>query len=364
MPPEAPSQTRPPPEAVPLLSLLAAEPDHADTLLANRFLCRMGGMLFVGPSGIGKSSASVQMDILWACGKAAFGIAPARPLRILEIQAENDSGDLHEMVRGVLAAMPLSPNDTELVTRNLHVATEQARTGEQFLAEVVGPLLETHRPDLLRIDPLLAYLGADPTDMERLSRFCRNGLNPLLADFGCACIVNHHTPKTTNRDTSGWRASDWMYSGAGGAELTNWARAILVVEPTGEPHAFRFIAAKRGRRIGWADDDGEPVLERLFCHSTTGIAWREATHDERANVRPKGARNDPAKDALLAELPQTGALPKDALLHRWNAIGLGQKKARGTMADLVSRGELFEWRVARPGVRPEIHISRHEQTII
>jgi hypothetical protein len=93
------------PDAVSLMSLADAKPDMAKTLLGNRFLCMGGGLLFVGPSGIGKSSASVQQDILWALGRPAFGIYPARRLRVLCIQAENDDGDLGEngawRVRGI-----------------------------------------------------------------------------------------------------------------------------------------------------------------------------------------------------------------------------------------------------------------------
>src|SRR6266852_145470 len=82
-----------------IVALAATDPAifDADNLLGKRFLCVEGGMLFVGPSGIGKSSANVQQDILWSLGRSAFGIRPARPLRILCVQAENDDGDLAEM---------------------------------------------------------------------------------------------------------------------------------------------------------------------------------------------------------------------------------------------------------------------------
>ena len=89
------------PVAVPLLSLRSQPPEPGETLLGNRYLCLGGSMLFIGPSGVGKSSSATQQDVCWSVGKAAFGIAPARPLKILQIQAENDRGDLHEMIKGV-----------------------------------------------------------------------------------------------------------------------------------------------------------------------------------------------------------------------------------------------------------------------
>lgn len=354
----------PPPDAFPLLQLLAHAPDPEDTILGKRFLCREGGMLFVGPSGIGKSSASVQMDVCWSIGKPAFGIHPARPLKILQIQAENDNGDLHEMIRGVWEAMRFGAGEETLCKANLLTASEKSRTGDLFLSGVVRPLLEKHRPDILRIDPLMAYLGDDPTDSKALAGFCRSGLNPLIEEFRCSVILNHHTPKTTNRDTTAWRASDWMYSGAGGADLTNWARAILVVEPTDNSAVFRFIGAKRGKRIGWEDAMNAPEFQRIFCHSDNSIAWREASDEERDGIRPKKDRDTPSKEELLSIVPMSGAIPKDELLARWNQKGIGQKKCGSIISVMLADHEVFEWRIARSGTRPQLLISRHEQSLV
>ena len=355
-----------PPVAVPLLDYLDRKPDPKDTLLGNRFLCREGGMTFVGPSGIGKSSASVQMDVLWSVGRPAFGIQPAHPLKIVVIQAENDAGDLHEMVKGVMGAMRLTKAELELCRQNLLVIGEKTRTADKFINQVLWPALAENQSDLVRIDPLLAYLGADPTDTEKLSRFCRNLLNPVLEEFRCGCVLNHHTPKTTNRDTSNWRASDWMYSGAGGAELTNWARAILVVEPTKNPDVFRFIGAKRGRRTGWEDELGNAIYERVFCHTDGSIAWREANTEEIDGVRPRSERGMPSDEELLAHVPITGTVPKDVLLAKWNDLNVGVHKCAAKLKLFLGDDppRLFEHLKKRSGTRPQVLISRQEQTLL
>src|SRR5215831_9109869 len=77
---------------------LANDPDE---LIKHRFLCKGGGLLLVGPTGHGKSSLSMQLMIKWALGQSVFGLEPARPLKSLLIQAENDDGDLGEMREGV-----------------------------------------------------------------------------------------------------------------------------------------------------------------------------------------------------------------------------------------------------------------------
>ncbi len=356
------------PAPVSLMALADVKPDPAKTLLGNRFLCVGGGMLFVGPSGIGKSSASVQQDILWALGREAFGIKPARPLRILCIQAENDDGDLGEMARGVIAGLHLSAEDRDAIRDCVLYVSERTHTGHSFLGSVVAPLLEKHRPDILRIDPLLAYLGADVNVAEATAAFLRTGLNPLLEQFNCGVIINHHTPKVTNRDTSNWRASDWMYAGAGSADVTNWCRAALVIDPTHAGHVFKLIAAKRGGLIGWRNDAGEKIYERLFCHERNGgICWLEATEEDMAQMEAaKPGKRGPVKtkEDLKALVPMNDAISKSALLSSAQTKGIGEKRARGFLAELLGDGEVHEWRISRPKTNPEIRVSRHEQTLV
>jgi hypothetical protein len=359
------------PEGVPLMTLGAREPDLSKTLLGNRFLCRDGGMLFIGPSGIGKSSASAQQDILWALGRPAFGIKPSRRLRILCIQGENDDEDLGEMANGICGRLNLSQEERELVRKNVIYVSDCSHTGESFL-QMVARLLEKYGPfDLLRIDTLHAYLGGDILDVEVTSRFLRNGLNPILKKFGCAVIVNHHTPKPTNRDTSNWRASDWMYSGAGNADVTNWCRAALIINSTHTPDVYEFHAAKRGKRIGWCDDICQTIYTRLFCWDKgEAIYWREATAEDAERVqlsKPQAAtkRGMPrTKEDLKALVPPDGSVAKNVLIGWARDRGIGEKRAKGFLTELIEAGELFEWGEKRSRTRPELRISRHERKLI
>jgi hypothetical protein len=358
---------KPLPSAVSIVELAAREIDHNATLLGERWLCIGGGALFIGPSGIGKSSASVQQDILWGLGRSAFGIAPARPLKILCIQAENDDGDLSEMARGVMDGLAISCEDRNALSERVLYATEQSRTGPEFLSSVVRPLLENHRPDLLRLDPLLAYLGADPCDMGVTASFLRNSLNPLLTEFACGCIINHHTPKVTNRDTTAWRTSDWMYAGAGSADLTNWCRAAIVIDPTYTVKLFKFIAAKRAGRTGWRDEEGCIVLEKYFCHAEYGIHWREASSEdiERmiVSAQKKKDKDTKTENDLLRLIPLQGAVEKNILIEMAHRSGISEKRANLLIKVLLAQSKAHEWQIKRPNARAAKHISRHEQTL-
>ncbi len=353
------------PESVSLIDLSEQEPDPSKDILENGFLRAGGGMLFVGPSGIGKSSASVQQDILWALGREAFDIKPVRPLKILCIQAENDIEDLKEMGRGVRQALRITPEEADQIRDTVCYHTERRHTGIQFLEKVVKPLLERHKPDLLRIDPLLAFLGADPSDQKETADFLRTGLNPLLDEFGVAVVINHHTPKVINRDTSHWRGSDWMYAGAGSADITNWCRAAVVIDPTHTQGVFKFILAKRGGRIPWFNPAGERVFEKYFRHATDGrICWERASQDDiskaQTNSQKRSARTL-TEDEVIALIPEEGSIPKNQLIERCKQSGMTHQGAINLVQRMLEAREVYEWRVRRSGTNPERRISRHEQ---
>jgi hypothetical protein len=76
---ESKADTDPLPEARSIMDYATPQPGDPGELLKNRFLCRGGALLFVGPTGVGKSACLVQAAFLWALGQPFFGIAPARP---------------------------------------------------------------------------------------------------------------------------------------------------------------------------------------------------------------------------------------------------------------------------------------------
>jgi hypothetical protein len=355
------------PTATSLIELSQTDPAVFDTdnLLGNRFLCREGGMLQIAPSGIGKSSAGVQQDIAWSLGQPAFGIEPARPIRILTIQAENDDGDLAEMARGICDHLNLTDKERELVHERVIYIKEKALTGDAFL-HLVRRLVRKYKADIVRIDPLHAYAGGDVREPAITTPFLRNGLNPILEEFHCGSILCHHTPKTTYRDTSEWNTTDWMYAGAGNADITNWARAILVIDSTHAHGAFIFRAAKRGSRIGWADEDGHPVYDRLFCHHAgPAIFWRDATEEDEQRVAlAKKGQAPKTKEELKALVPSDEPIPKNALLERARLAEFPINPTRTLLSELIRAGELYEWRIPRKGTNPEVLISRKEQSLI
>jgi RecA-family ATPase len=240
-------------------------------------------MFIVAPSGMGKSVMSIQAAIEWSTGRDSFGIKPKRALKTLIVQAEDDEGDTIEMSQ-IAKYLNLTAIEAERFKANVWINQINNLTGARFLQALDAHLehlaANWAKPDLVIMNPYTSFLGGEIKDDGYNNMFLRNLLNPLLTKHKCAAIIIHHTPKTNFRDTSTWRPSDWMYSGAGASCLTNWARAYLVIDPTSVHETYKFIAAKRGKRIGWGDHF--PVFETYWSHCSERdkLLWIAATAEE------------------------------------------------------------------------------------
>lgn len=250
-----------------------------NSVLGNRWLCKGGSLLLVGQSGTGKSSLAVQLAATWALGRPTFGIKPGKPQKILFIQAENDLGDLAEMVQGVLAGLGLNAFSDEFDTlkRNLIFVRDTTHTGLEF-TKVAHKLIDRHRPDIVFIDPLLSFIGDDISKQSVCGQFLRNWLNPVADATGVVWVMIHHTnkPPADAKARSGWKTADFAYMGTGSSELTNWARAVATLGMLDDGE-FELKLSKRGTRAGACEPDGTPTTRLYLKHAETGIRWDQVT---------------------------------------------------------------------------------------
>jgi hypothetical protein len=256
---------------------------NTQTIVGYRFLCRGCGMLVIAPTGLGKSTLSIQLAILWSVGRNAFGIFPHKSRRILIIQSEDDEGDCVEMAQ--MAKQLLKPEELEQCRRNTKLIQCNDLSGlrliEALRAELAQAKKEERPYDLIILNPYQAYLGGDIYKTTDNHDFLHGMLNPVLRDFNVAIIIICHTPKTRYikfDDLNWW---DLAQIGAGASNVSDWARAILAIVPqASDPKLFRFFAAKRGDRIG--DKWQEEGRSRYFSHAPNGhvMCWHDASEEQ------------------------------------------------------------------------------------
>ena len=325
-------------------------------ILKHRFLCRGGGMLLVGATGLGKSSLAMQLMIKWALGQPAFGLEPARPIKSLLIQAENDDGDLAEMKEGVFNGLNLSEPEQVNASQNIYVCQESSKTGSDLCATVLEPLLKEINPDLLWVDPALAYIGGDMSSQKDVGKFLRNDLAPLLQKYNCAAVIIHHTNKISKDPEK--QMTDVSYLGAGSAEWINWCRCMLALRKTDVENLYELIAAKRGARLKWRMADGEGLTFTKYIGHTKRpdtICWMEMAIADAEELR---ANNGKSAGDVLKNVPQGALIAKDDLIEACQRGGIGKHKSPKLINDLMGAKKLFEVLVPRSNVKPKVLLSR------
>lgn len=236
--------------ARPIFTLTVPLPGDPTTILGNRYLSRGDGAVLSSTSGMGKSAMAIQMAIRWSLEMECFGIKPARPLRILYVQSEDSDGDVAEVTASIAHVMKLTPEQIAAVNLNVVIVTDRVNRGAQFLASLKAHI-ESHKPDLVIINPLQAFVDGDITASKDLGAFLREGLNSLNEPASFAYLLVHHTTKpATGKERAERLWHEVMYDMAGGAEIINWARAILSLRATPTEGQFNLVLAKRGKRAG------------------------------------------------------------------------------------------------------------------
>ena len=269
--------------------IYGADPNE---IIRNRFLYRGGICILSAPTGVGKSSFVMQWAMHLACCETMFGLQvggyyTGKHLRVLVIQAENDEGDLAETRDGVIKAcgVEMAQQADEYLS---FVTMPDACAGE--FAVRLNAHCEVYEPDVVIIDPVFSFLGGDNNAQKDVSNWVRNLINPVLMKHKVACIMTHHENKP-QKD----KVAAGAYSMSGSAEWANAARCCLAFQKAGDG-LYWLIATKRGQRLGWKDEAGQRIMQKLIAHhggedehGRPIIAWRDATYDEIQSVANSGS---------------------------------------------------------------------------
>ena len=274
--------------------------DDPNAVIGNRWLCKGGSLLIVGQSGTGKSSLMMQAAVHWCLGRDFFGIKPAKPLRAVILQAENDEGDVSEALQDVVTGAYLDGDERADLKERMAIFRDTVSTGTAF-TEALASLVREHRADIVFVDPLLSFAGIDVSDQEQASKFLRHDLAPILLETGAVLVAMHHTgkPKAAS-DKEGHTVADLAYAGLGSSEFTNWFREVAVLfRCQGDEPIYKFGLTKRRGRAGLKDHEGAFKGEIHIRHAAEKgvIRWEYSTPPSQTEdeVAPRHSDSRPAK---------------------------------------------------------------------
>ena len=294
--------TRHGPQRMDFDALLSFErKDDPTTVLGNhRWLCKGGSLLIVGQSGTGKSSLMMQAAVHWCLGRDFFGIKPAKPLRAIVLQAENDAGDISEALQDVIAGAYIDSAERFQLRDALAIYRDTVSTGTTF-TKALRDLVVSHQADIVFVDPLLSFAGIDVSDQEQASKFLRHDLAPILLETGAVLVAMHHTGKPkASADKEGQTTADLAYAGLGSSEFTNWFREVAVLfRCQGEEPIYKFGLTKRRGRAGLKDHENQFKGEIYIRHAAEKgvIRWEYSQPPSQSATQPAPRDSDsrPAK---------------------------------------------------------------------
>ena len=115
----------------------------------------------------------------------------------------------------------------------------------------------------------------------------------------------------------------------------------MVVDPCSNIGTYKFIAAKRGKRIGWGNDC--PAYEEHFshCKENDKLLWTPSTEDE---IRlSRSSRSAVVAKDLLPFIPDDEDVTRDQVYAAANASGreVGIKKVKILLDELVAAGLIY-----------------------
>ena len=321
-----------------------AEGDENELIGPGRFLCRDGLAIIVGPSGIGKSTLAMQMAIALAVGREIFGFKPSRNLKSLIIQGENDDGDIAEMRDGTIAGLGLSEADKITISANVFCCRCNSVTGQKFIQDIVRRNLQRYKPDLLIIDPALCYVGGDTKEQRVVGEFLRTFLLPEIRRAGCGCLLLHHTNKPPSQTPKPGTFNEDAYAEAGSAEFRNVARAAISLRRIGDGSVFELRVPKRGSRLGWKDDLGQPTDRKYIRHSSNRnqLFWEDANEADvkAARAAAEDKKTENKAERILACVPMQGEISQADLFAEAKNHEIGNKACRDAIKFLEAEGSI------------------------
>lgn len=279
---------------------------NPDAIFKTKYLRKGGMMLLVSTLGIGKSTFVSQGSECWARGLPFAGFVPAHPLSIGVFETEDDAEEIADF-----------RNNFRKGFRDngwLDLEISQAESGDN--APVYYPVREVSqegfldylaycqgkaRHDLIVINPAYDFIPGDISKQADVSEW-KVKLFALMDKLKFAVLLVHHTNKVPGnaKERGQWNTGTAAaYAGSGSMVLPSSARAVVFLRPIeNKPHLFEMVAAKRGKRLGWKDTEGNPTITKYIAHSDGYIFWRDATFDEAKAARPSSQPGEKIPDGV------------------------------------------------------------------
>lgn len=243
-------------------------------LIGEGFLNKGQAIMLSAAPGVGKSAFTFHLVCNLALGRSFVGLKPVKELKVLYYQNEDTEDDLRNYANGFGGQNNLGNAEVNTLDDNLVIRTATGVSGDAFIEELEAELCAVE-PDILVIDPLFSFIGANVADQVSMSKFLREQMATLLRKYKCGWICVHHNNRKDNNN-SGFKAF-------GSIELAAYFRGIIELTPL-KGNEVKLEIVKRARQAGLCDSYGKPIDTLHLVKGTDAITWNISTSQPAAKT--------------------------------------------------------------------------------
>ena len=295
--------------------------------------------VLAAPGGAGKTALAMGMAVEIAAGISKLGekLWESKDQKVLYTSGEEKSDELRRRVRAFCQEHNILEQD---IARLLVVAGDDARVQSMvFLRTKQGAAdfnedgfnalraaLETLRPDLLVLDPLVVFCGGGDMNGTTMALVMQR-LKALAIQFDCAVLLVHHTRKGKPNSEEPAAEAERI---SGTAAIVNLARRALMPVTMTEPETKTYSVLPSERLKYFKLLDVKSNLAPL----STEAPWYELADVQLGNAEPPTYPNGDRVQAV-----------KRARLTREKAgspLGLEQLTIRFELMKLIDRGIMID----------------------
>ena len=335
--------------------LQALDPRPEENHIVGKGWMRRGAWtLFTGGTGIGKSVAVEQMAACVACGKSVFGLAVARPFKVLMLTAEQDEETLKRDLEAIAEYENL---DSSLLDQNLQIHHAYALDGPELVAAVDAEIRRGGF-DLLVMDNYQAFSGDDINGSREWKAFI-TPLSRLLKKHNAAMMLVDHTGKPSER--KGWGRHDSVYLAAGTSRKANGARTSAeLYSPADGDERYRLHFGKNWERAGVMGDGFRLVRDIYLDRAPDANKPYWTPSDNQEPLAAGGGRRHSIEltDDEAVGLLGGVAFSTEQTRMKLRAAGESRDGATDHIRRLLADGKLVSWSPSVP--HPPTYIGTAE----
>ncbi len=210
-------------------------------LVSNRVITPGGITVFGGAPKVGKSDMLLAWLAHMAAGRPFLGLIPARPLKIVYVQAEVQYPYLKERIHGIWLpdeALALARHNL-IVTPQLHLVLNDE--GLEQLIQTIGAHFGGEPPDIVAIDPIRNVFdgggAGGENDNDAMMFFLTRRVSKLhqAVNPNAGVLLVHHTKKITKRQFE----EDPFQAFAGASSLRSFYSSALMLHRPDESSTLR-----------------------------------------------------------------------------------------------------------------------------